>query len=78
MPVNTRKYNVKRFLDAVKIAKEIHKYVLIDALHISESTYEKLKPYMEYTFGNDVFYDKRTKNWIWVKPDESDNQTTEM
>lgn len=67
MTVNKQKYNSRRFLEAVSIGGKIHKYDLIDALHISESTYEKLKPYIEYKFGDEVFYEKATKNWIWVK-----------
>ena len=63
----------KRFLDAVIKAKKIHKYDLIDELHISESKYEKLKPYMEYKFGYAISYDKKNKNWMWEREDESDN-----
>ena len=68
-PVNYRKINAKRFLDTVIKTKRIHKYDLIDTLQISESTYEKLKPYIEYKFADDVFYEKATKNWIWVRED---------
>lgn len=74
-PINHRKYNAKRFLETVRKSKEIHKYDLIDALHISESTYEKLKPYMEYKFGNDIFYQKPTKMWIWVREDTAVEST---
>ncbi len=71
MPVDTRKNNIKKFFYTIRDTKNIHKYDLIDALHISESTYEKLKPYMEYRFGNELFYEKATKCWIWVKEDEN-------
>jgi len=64
--VNTRKYNVKKFLDLLNAEKYIHKYELISSLDISESTYEKLKPYMEYWHGHQVFYEKSTKHWTWV------------
>ncbi len=65
LKVNNQKYNAKKFLDLVRERKDIHKYELMRAIDISESTYEKLKPYMEYWYGDKIFYEKSTKMWSW-------------
>lgn len=75
--MDTRKNNVRKFYYIIRDAKKIHKYDLLDALHVSESTYEKLKPYVEYRFGDDIFYEKTTKCWIWARDEDTSDKDTQ-
>ena len=52
-----------RIKQIIKEAGTIHKYDLIEQARISLSTYEKLKPWIEYRFSDFVSYDKTTKMW---------------
>ena len=46
----------------------IHKFDLIDKASISLSTYNQMKPYIEYRYAQYVKYDEKTG--IWSKVDE--------
>jgi len=65
---NGIKYHTKRFLEILSTVGEIHKYDIIEELKISLSTYEKLKPYIEYKFSHTLSYDKPSKVWKWIPP----------
>ena len=51
--------------EIIKEAGEIHKFDLIEQARISLSTYEKLKPWIEYRFSDFVSYNRETKMWKW-------------
>jgi len=46
----------------------IHKFDLIDKASISLSSYNQMKPYLEYRYSQYVRYDEKTG--IWSKVDE--------
>lgn len=46
----------------------IHKFDLIDKASISLSSYNQMKPYIEYRYAQYVRYDEKTG--IWSKVDE--------
>jgi hypothetical protein len=46
----------------------IHKFDLIDKASISLSTYNQMKPYLEYRYAQYVRYDEKTG--IWSKQED--------
>jgi len=50
----------------IKLHKRIHKYDLMEEAKISISTYEKIKPWLEYKFSDFIKYEKSTKEWVWI------------
>lgn len=66
MPAIRQHYLAKRFKDLVEQKGRIHKFEIMNQLGISISTYEKLKPWLEYTYFDFMKYDKDTKEWIWL------------
>jgi len=60
----------KRIIDLIQKEKKIHKFELIRVIGISISTYEKLKPWLEYTYSHVLRYEKETQQWIFVEKDD--------
>ncbi len=52
--------------DIIKEHGRIHKYDLINKANMSISTYEKIKPWFEFTFPDFVRYDRTTLEWEWI------------
>ncbi len=57
-------YHANRIKEIVKQHGKIHKFDLVEQARISLSSYEKLKPWIEYRFGDFVSYNKMTKEWV--------------
>ena len=66
MPAIRQHYLANRFKELVKKEGRIHKFEIMNQLGISISTYEKLKPWLEYTFFKFMKYDKEMKRWEWI------------
>ncbi len=66
MPATRQHYLANRFKELVRKEGKIHKFEIINQLRISISTYEKLKPWLEYTFSKFMKYNKEEKMWEWI------------
>ena len=52
-----------KFIEMVQKSSPIHKFDLMDRLSISIASYNQIKPYVEYRFGNLVGYDRKSAMW---------------
>ena len=57
----------------IHLQKRIHKYDLMEEAKISISTYEKIKPWLEYKFSDFIKYEKSTKEWVWIAEEYTEN-----
>ena len=62
-----------RLVDIIRKTGSINKIQLVIASGISNSYYEKLKPYIEARFP-DIEYDSLTKIWRVIEIEEIDNE----
>ena len=63
--------NINRLVDIIRKNGSINKIQLVIAAHISNSSYEKLKPYIEAMF-HDIEYDRSTKMWRVIESEQID------
>jgi len=63
-----------RIKEIIKSEKTIHKYDLMDRARISMSTYEKIKPWLEYRFADFFSYDKEKKTWNWMVEENTEEK----
>jgi len=63
--------NINRLVDIIRKHGPINKIQLVLAARISNSSYEKLKPYIEAMF-HDIEYDRPTKIWRVIEIEEID------
>jgi len=59
-------FHGNKMIEIIKKGKRIHKFDLIEKAGISLSSYEKIKPWLEYRYSNLVRYYRPTGEWIWV------------
>ena len=67
--------NINRLVSIIRKNGSINKIQLVLAAHISNSSYEKLKPYIEAMF-HDIEYDRRTKTWRVIETEEINTDVT--
>jgi len=67
--------NINRLVSIIRKNGSINKIQLVLAAHISNSSYEKLKPYIEAMF-HDIVYDRRTKTWRVIETEEINTDVT--
>lgn len=66
---------MNRMVEIIRKNKSISKIQLVIASGISNSYYEKLKPYMEELF-KDIVYDKQTKTWHQIEHEDIQSNET--
>jgi len=64
---------MNRLVDIIRKNGSINKIQLVIASGISNSYYEKLKPYLLAMF-HDIVYDKTTQIWSVIKTEDIDNE----
>jgi len=67
--------NINRLVSIIRKNGSINKIQLVLAAHISNSSYEKLKPYIEAMF-HDIEYDRSTKTWRVIETEEINTDVT--
>lgn len=76
MKTRTESIRGSRAFNFIKEKKCVHKFELMTFLGLSISSYEKFKPWFEYSYGKpnpsygSVRYEKQSQEWIFCSIDE--------
>ena len=64
---------INRLKEIILREKRISKVRLVMTSGISNSYYEKLKPYLEELFSHSIRYEKETKTWNAIEQEDVPN-----
>jgi len=67
MTTQKEMWRINKLVDIIQREKRISKVRLVMLSGISNSYYEKLKPYVEEIFPHKVRYDRETKTWCVIE-----------
>ena len=63
-------------MQVVKARKEVSRIDLIGATGITLNEYGRVKPFFEEKFQDLLEYERSTKKWKWIAPEEKENGRT--